>query len=293
MLRRTRPWGVRKHEDARGESDAPAAYLPVFGYVSPPMRRLPLLALLLAIACAGPHVSLSGELKYGKTAEDDYKAGVEEAQGKHYEEAARFFERVKTKYPFSKYAALSELRLADIKFDQDRFVEAADAYAQFLKLHPSHEQADYAAFRVGLAHWRDGPNDFMLFPPSYEKDLVAVREALKTLDEFLKKYPDSKYRPEAEKMAKQARARLAEHEWYVAEFYAKRGHWAGAAARLENLLREYPGTGRDVDALLALAQAYLKLDERYRAQQALQQLIVKHPQDPRRPQAEKLLASLR
>ena len=252
------------------------------------------LVLLFALAaCGGKHVSLSGDLKHGKTAEEDYNAGLEEVRSKNFVEATRFFETVKTKFPFSKYAALSELRLADAKFDQDRFVEAADAYGQFLKLHPTHEEADYAAFRIGLSHWRDGPSDFVLFPPSHEKDLSQVRDAAKALQDFLKTYPSSKYRPEAESILAQARQRLADHEWYVAEFYTRRGHWAGAAARLEGLLKDYPGSSREAEALLALANAYMKLDERYRAQQALQQLIVKHPQDPRRSQAEKLLASLR
>jgi outer membrane protein assembly factor BamD len=35
------------------------------------------------------------------------------------------------------------------------------------------------------------------------------------------------------------------------------------------------------------------VDEKHRARNALQRLIVKHPQDARRPEAERLLASLR
>jgi outer membrane protein assembly factor BamD len=252
-----------------------------------------MLLAALAFACASSRVSMTGDVKYGKSAEEDYRAGEEELKDKNYIEATKFFEHVKAKYPFSKYAALSEIRVADAKFDQDHFVEAVESYRQFLKLHPTHEQADYAAFRIGLSYWKDGPSDFFLFPPSFEKDQAQVRDSAKALEDFSTKYPGSKYKPEAEKILAQARARLAEHEWYVAEFYAKREHWAGVAGRLEGLVKDYPGSPREPAALLQLAQAYLKLDERHRARQALQQLIVKHPQDPRRPQAEKLLASLR
>jgi outer membrane protein assembly factor BamD len=259
------------------------------------MHRLFVLLLLVAAACGGPHVSMSGDLKYGASAEDDYKSGQDELKSKNYAEASKFFEHVRTKYPFSKFAALSELRLADARFDQDHFVESADSYAQFLKLHPTHEDADYAAYRVGLSHWRDGPSEFALFPPSHEKDLAQVRGAVKSFEDYLKNdaYKASKYRADAEKAVTQAKGMLAEHEWYVAQFYVKRGHWPGAALRLQGLVTEYPGSRHDADALLALADAYVKMDERFRAQQALQQLIVKHPQDPRRTQAEKLLASLR
>lgn len=253
--------------------------------------RLSSPALLLALAACA-HAA-GGDSKYGKTAEDDYKAGQEEQRVKNFAEATRYFEHVKTKYPFSKYAALSELRIADLKFDQDHLVEAADAYQQFAKLHPNHEEADYATFRVGLARWKDGPSDFVLFPPPQEKDLSQVRDAAKALAAFVAQFPSSKYRPEAEQLLGRARTLLIDHEWYVAGFYAKRGHWAGAAGRLEAIVRDYPGSPRESLALLQLAETYLKLDDRFRAQQALQQLIVKHPDDPRRPEAEKLLASIR
>jgi outer membrane protein assembly factor BamD len=252
----------------------------------------PRLAPLLLALTACAHGQLGGDTKYGKSAEEDYRAGVEELRVRSYPEAARYFEHVKTKYPFSKYAALSELRLADAKFDQDHQVEAADAYQQFVKLHPNHEEADYAAYRVGLAHLKDGPSDFFLFPPAAEKDLAQVREASRSFADFIEKYPASKYRPDAVKRLAQARALLADHEWYAAQFYAKRNHWAGAAGRLEALVRDYPGSPREPSALYQLAETYLRLDEKFRAQQALQQLIVKHPQDPRRAEAEKLLASL-
>ena len=247
-------------------------------------------ALLLALAaCAHAGV----DSKYGKTAEEDYKGGVEALRVHSYPEASRLFEHVRTKYPFSQYAALSELRLADVKYDQDHNIEAADAYQQFVKLHPNHDQADFASYRAGLSYWKEGPSDFMLFPPAFEKDQAQVRDAAKALAAFVQKYPGSKYRPDAEKVLATARTRLADHEWYAAEFYAKRGHWPGAAGRLETIVKEYPGSPREAAALYQLAETYLRLDEKFRAQQALQQLIAKHPQDPRRPQAEKLLASLR
>ncbi len=247
-------------------------------------------SLLLALAACA-HGGLDS--KFGKTAEEDYKGGLEALRVHTYPEASRLFEHVHTKYPFSQYAALSELRLADVKYDQDHNIEAADAYQQFVKLHPNHEQADYASYRAGLSYWKDGPSDFFLFPAAFEKDQAQVRDAAKALAVFVQKYPGSKYRPEADKVLALAQARLVDHEWYAAEFYAKRGHWPGAAGRLETIVKDYPGSPREAAALYQLAETYLRLDEKFRAQQALQQLIAKHPQDPRRPQAEKLLASLR
>lgn len=257
------------------------------------MRLAAALSAAAFLACSGPGSSLTGEVKPGRSAEETYKAGEAELKGGNHLEATKLFEHVRTKYPFSRFAALSELRLADVKYDQERWTEAAEAYKDFVKLHPNHENVDYAAFRVGQSYWKDAPSTFKLLPPSHEKDQQAVRDAVDALQGFAAKHPSSKYRPEAERILAQARARLMDHEWYVAEFYAKRGHWAGAAGRLEGLIKKYPDSPREAEALFKLAEAYGKLDERTRAQQALQQLIVKHPQSPRRADAERLLAGLR
>jgi outer membrane protein assembly factor BamD len=258
------------------------------------MRRLAaLLALLPLLACGSNRVSVTGEMRYGTTAEENFQAGVEEAKARSWENATKLFEYVKSKFPFSKQAALADLRLADIKFEQELFTEAAAAYQAFGQLHPNHEEADYARFRIGLSQFSDAPSDFALFPPPYEKDQRVVREAVKSLEEFLAAFPKSKYVPDAERALAEARARLAEHEWYAAEFYASRKKWAGAAGRLETLLKQYPESPREVDAMFKLAAAYEKMGERFRAQQTLQKLLALHPEDPRRPEAERLLAELR
>ena len=257
------------------------------------MRRLLAVSLLVALAGCSKHLTFGGEAKILPTAEENYKAGEELTKEGSYPEATKFFEYVKTKFPFSKFAALAELRLADVKFDDGKFAEAADAYAQFAQLHPAHEELDYAEFRVGESSLKDAPSDLFLFPPSYEKDLRQVRKASDALKKFLDKYPTSKRAPDAKKLYEQAQTRLSSYEWYVAEFYFKRERWAGAAGRYEVLVEKYPGSKHEVEALFKLAQSAVALKEPYRARTALQKLIVTHPDDPRRPEAERLLASLR
>jgi len=257
------------------------------------IAALPALLLLANLAACSPRVSLSGDVKYGKSAEDNYNAGVAEAKSESWAEASKFFEHTRTKYPFSKYAALAELRLADVKLSQERFVEASEAYGAFVRLHPNHEQVDYAAFRQGLALTKDGPSDFFFFPPAHERELKSVQEGLARLDAFLAKFPESKHRAEAQKERDRSRSQLIEHEWYVAGFYAQRNRWAGAAGRYQYLVQTYPGSAREVEALLALSDAWSRLDDKFRARQALQQIIAKHPEDPRRAEAERRLADLR
>jgi outer membrane protein assembly factor BamD len=261
------------------------------------MRRILALTALLALAaaCTTKHTTFTGALKLGKTPEENYQSGVDELKAKNYPEAAKFFEYVKSKFPFTRFAALADLRLADAKFDQDRFAEAAEAYKQFVTMHPTSEELDYAQYRAGLSYFKDAPGDFGLFPPAYEKDQRQTEKAVQLLEDFLRTQEgrDSKWIAEARKVLEDAKGRLAAREWYVGEYYYSREKWAGAAGRYEALVTRYPGSRHEADALWKMARSFQALKENFRARTALQQLIVKHPQDPRRAEAEKLLAALR
>jgi outer membrane protein assembly factor BamD len=263
-----------------------------------PMRsRNRIWPLLAAFALSLPAFSACAKkapaVKYESPAEEEYVRGVTELEDRSFPDAQRILERVRTKYPYSKYGVLAELRLADLRYAQGKFIEAADAYQTFVKIHPSSPEVDYAAYRAALARWEDAPSDFFLFPPVHERDLAQVAKAAEGLAQFVDKYPSSKYAPEAKEKLAKVRDVLAERDWYAYEFYKKLEKWQGAAFRLERLMKDYPGSAREPEALWALADMYVKLSERFRAQQALQQLIVKYPQSKQRAGAEKLLAELR
>ncbi len=259
------------------------------------MRRI---ALVLALAAALPachtrYTTVSGTLKLGSTPEDNYERGLTEMKDKNYPEALRFFEYVKAKYPFSKVSVLADLRISDIQFAQGRNGEAAEGYEKFAKDHPSSDQIDYALYRAGVAHLKASPSDFFAFPPVYEKDQRETEKAVSTLREFVQKFPSSTYLDDARKTLARAEDLLAKREMYVGDYYFKRGNWAGAAGRYKGLADTYPEAPLAQPAQLKLAQAYVRMNEKFQARQALQRLIVEHPDSRERSEAERMLESLR
>jgi outer membrane protein assembly factor BamD len=224
-----------------------------------------------------------------------YEKGMSERGTQNYLEATRYFEFVKNNFPYSQYAALSELAIADMNYDRSEWTQAATNYADFVKSHPSHPQAAYAAYRVGLAHWQDRPSDFFLFPPVHEKDLLPVRLALEGFQRFLASYPKSEYVPQAQISANQAREVLAAHERYVAEYYAKHNEWRGAAGRYLTMADSF-GDLRDGrmrgEALRLAAQAYHNADDLADERTTLVRLVQEAPEDPHRADAEKRIAQI-
>ncbi len=235
--------------------------------------------------------AVTSRTEFASEAQANLNKGNEALRTKSYLDAEKYFEYVKTKYPFLDAAKEAEIRLADIDFERERYTEARDRYQNFVKLHPTHPKVDYAAYRAALTHYKDIPSDFFVLPPSKEKDQAEVRAANKAITDFVRSYPQSAYLPEAKKMLDDTRRRLAEHELYVAEFYTKRKKWAAVANRLETVAEKYSGLGYDEKVLFQLHDVYGKLNDKSRAEDALRKIISRFPGTPAASRAQQMLGS--
>src|SRR5205814_2390586 len=112
--------------------------------------------------------------------------GDELLESKNYLEAQKYYDYVKSKFPYLEAATTAELRLADVDFEREKYIEARDRYQNFVKLHPTHAKVDYAAFRSALSHFKDMPSDFFLLPPAREKDQAEVRAAAVAMGDFVR-----------------------------------------------------------------------------------------------------------
>jgi outer membrane protein assembly factor BamD len=247
----------------------------------------------LAFACGS---SDSGEhaVSYAITAKSNYEKGLAELKDENWPEAQKYFTFVKQKFPFSKYAVLAELRLADTQFERGHYLEAIDQYKLFGRSHPTHELVDdgYVGFKICESYYKQIPEDFFLLPPAYEKDQSPTRDALREIDLFLEKWPKSKYIDKARKYRELAVRSLAASEFYVARFYFDHGKYRAATWRLETLMKQYSGTTLDADALLLLGNSYQKLKEPERARRAFTRLVQEHPKAQQAHEAEGRLRSL-
>jgi outer membrane protein assembly factor BamD len=250
------------------------------------MTKQSMAAVLLAVcaACAGGKdgVDLTKPVTGAEAAnaEKAYNRGLQERKDKNYIDAVRYFEYVRNNFPYSQFAGLAELAIADMSFDRDDWSSAAGQYQDFVKSHPSHPKADYAAFRAGLARWEDRPSDLWLLPPSSEKDQGPLRSALDSLQRFVLSYPKSEYVPRARELIADTRERLARHEQYVADFYWKRNAWKGAAGRLIVLADNYGdlrGGKVRSDSLWRAGEAYRNLKDPANERKVLERLVQEAP----------------
>src|SRR4051812_31210299 len=124
--------------------------------------------LLLSTGCASLERS-AGDPDFASKAEENLHLGNEALDNRDFLRAEKYFQFVKTKFPYLEASKEAELKLADVAFAQEQFPEARERYESFIKLHPTHPQVDYAAWRAALTHVKEMPSDFFLLPPSEEK----------------------------------------------------------------------------------------------------------------------------
>ncbi|MEL6178901.1 MAG: outer membrane protein assembly factor BamD [Myxococcota bacterium] len=232
-------------------------------------------ASLSALGCASRPKPAAGD--YAGQAKYAYEGAMDAFKRSDYLEALKRFSFVRTKFSYSKYAALASLRIGDVYFEQDKMPEAIEAYQRFVQLHPTHPDVPYARYRSGLAYYEQLPGDWFFMPPAYEKDLATTEDAEKALKRFLDLHPNSEYAEDMAEKLQTVRQRLADHEFYVATFYLKREEPRAAARRLNSLVNRFPGLGFDQEALFLLGKSYLQLGDIGKAVETWDQLITRYP----------------
>lgn len=275
------------------------------------MRRF--LALFVVLAVAGP--ALVGcdkpeprtALSYTADAKRAYDEGMKEFESHNWIECQALFREVKRKYSYSKYARLAELRIADADFEQEKFAEAIRGYRQFVHDHRSDvEEVSYARSRIAEAQYRQ-ISESLLLPSADERDQAVILDAFKELKAYVHDYPNAKESQKIRELLADVTARLMRHELYVARFYLHRDNFDAAVLRIQYAMRTFAGgpqmrgpsfsedidSGLEAEALLLLAEVYMKMHRFSDARETLEALLKDYPRSPLVVQASNYLAYMK
>jgi len=210
-------------------------------------------------------------------AEARYEAAMVRLRDEEWPEAQEAFRTVRTEYSGSRWGWLAELRLADIEFRQERFTEALSQYRSWIRYHPTQREAVYAHFMIAKCYVSQMPEDWLLVPPSWERDMSSVHDAESALARFVRDYPEATETAEAQTLLGQVRLLLARHEMYVAEFYASRERWEAAIGRFRGAIATFEDANIRARALLQLGEVYLRTRRVAEARGTFAMLTTEYP----------------
>lgn len=194
------------------------------------------------------------------TPEGAFKAAEELENDERFEEAVQKFAEVKNKHPYSRFATLAELKIADVHFKREAYIEAQNAYQIFKDFHPKHPQADYVTYRLALSYYNQ-------LPESIDRDLSLADKAILYFDEVINSFPASEFVADAKDKRASALRMLTEKEIYIARFYFIRDMYDSALKRYEYVLKTYPNLGYDSTALFGASKSAFETGEKDRGLQ--------------------------
>jgi outer membrane protein assembly factor BamD len=246
-----------------------------------------LLVALTAVGCA----SRRGGVVPPGTSEPDkflFDKGTSALNEKRWIVAREYFKQVVETYTQSVFRPDAKLGIGDTYLGEggaENLVLAINEFREFLSFYPTNRRADYAQYKLALAHFRQ-----MRAP---ERDQTETEQAVKELELFVERYPNSSLMSDAKMKLREARDRLSEASFLVGLFYYRQHWYLGSIDRFKAVLRNDPGyTGRDA-VYYYLGESLVKQRRQAEALPYYEKLVQEFQQSEHLQDAQKRIAELK
>jgi outer membrane protein assembly factor BamD len=191
---------------------------------------------------------------------DLYNKGLEKLKDGQYKTAAKQFEEVERQHPYSGLASKAILMAAYAEYQRNSYDTAVTAAQRFITLHPGHKDTAYAYYLVALCYYEQIMD--------VKRDQSVTQNALQSLEEVARRFPDTVYARDADAKAVLARDHLAGKEMEVGRYYLRKKAYVASINRFKTVVQKYQTTSQTPEALYRLTEAYYALGVQSEAQTA-------------------------
>ena len=202
--------------------------------------------------------------------------------------AREYYKQVVDTYTQSPYRPESKLGVGDTYLNEgttESLVLAIAEFREFLTFYPTSAKADYAQYKLALAHFRQ--------MRAAQRDQTETREAIKEFEAFVDRYPGSPLINQGRDMLRQAKDRLSQADYEVGYFYFRQRWYPGAVDRFRTLLTQDPAfTGRDA-IYFYLGESLLKVRRPAEALPYYEKLVEEFTMSTYLPEAKKRIGELK
>ena len=165
--------------------------------------------------------------------------------------AAKKFEEVDRQQPYSEWARKSLIMSAYAYYQAGEYEDSINSAKRYIQLHPGSSDAAYAQYLMGSSYF-DQIRDI-------SRDQERTEKAISTLEEVVRKYPDTEYAAASKRKIAIARDQLAGKEVMLGRWYLERRDYTGAINRFKVVVTRYQTTRHVEEALLRLTESYMAL----------------------------------
>lgn len=232
-------------------------------------------ALLLAAAlplaaCAGPSALTEADTQYvARDVNTLYNLAKDQLDSGRYTIAAALFAEVERQHPYSPWARRAQIMGAFSHYLAADYTEAIATGQRFLSIHPGNRDAPYVQYLIALSHYEQIVD--------VTRDQSATLEALNSLNELIRRYPDTVYAGDARLKVDLVNDHLAGKEMEIGRFYQRRRQWLASVFRFRRVVDQYPRTTHAPEALMRLTEGYLAMGIPEEARRAAATLGANYP----------------
>ena len=178
-----------------------------------------------------------------------------------WDKAIPLYETLEGRAAGTPLAQQAQLDKAYAQFKDGQKAEAIATLDRFMRLHPASPAIDYALYMKGVINFNDelGLFSFLSRQDLSERDQKAAKQAFESFDELVKRFPDSRYTPDARARMRYTVNALAQYEVHVARYYYQRGAYVAAINRAQRAIADYRDAPALEEALYIMVRSYDKL----------------------------------
>ncbi|RPD46856.1 outer membrane protein assembly factor BamD [Hymenobacter sediminis] len=203
-----------------------------------------LLSALLLGSCTGYQ-----KLLKSTDVNKKYEAAIQYYDKGDYFKAGTLLEELNPLLKGRPEAEKAQFYFANTNFQQRNYTLSAYYFKTFYETYPNSQYAEEAAFMQAKSLFRDSP--------SFQLDQTNTISALEVIQDFLNRFPESRFRAETEGMSQELQKKLENKAFRAARLYYDLRYYQSAVTAFTGFQQSFPASAYGEQA------AFLKFNAQY------------------------------
>ena len=165
-----------------------------------------------------------------------------------YNHALQLFDLLQASFRNSPRGEAIVYRTAECYFKQADFEIAGYYFNKYFQTYPFTKDAEKAAYMSAYCCYRTSPESGL--------DQTNTYKALKQLQGFVERYPNSDSLARANQLIRNLNDKLEEKDYNMCRLFYRMENYSAAITSFENMLKKYPNTSHREQILFDMAKTY-------------------------------------
>lgn len=202
-----------------------------------------LLSVALVISSCSDYTRLLKSTDYNKK----YDAAISFYEQKEYSKALALLQELVSVYRGTSKGEKIMYYYAYATYAVGDYLLAGYHFNNFVKTFPASDKAEDCAFMYAYCYFLESPR--------YSLDQTDTKSAIKELQYFMNKYPDSKRKDECNNLMAKLREKLEEKYYKISKQYYFLDDYQASITAFENVLKDFPDTKYREEVMYLIVKA--------------------------------------